>query len=115
VALQSQIKELESQLEELRKVIIDFCRAEGISRVFGQDHAITYKMTEKTGFNEDEVRALLEPVGLWPQLLGLDPTRLKQFLDDEGVAEDIRDRIKALKQVMATFPRLSVRKLAKEE
>jgi len=96
-------------------VIIDFCQAEGLSRVFGQEHAITCKMMEKTGFDEDEVRSLLEPVGLWPQVTSFDPARLKRLLDDEGVAEDIRDRIKALKQVIATFPRLSVRKLATEE
>jgi putative RecB family exonuclease len=115
VALQSEIKELESRLDELRQVIIDFCQAEGINRVFGEEHAVTYKMTEKTGFDEEAVRALLEPVGLWPQVLGLDPARLRQLLNDEGVAGDIRNRIQALKQVVATFPRLSVRKLTKEE
>jgi putative RecB family exonuclease len=115
VALQSQIREMESQLEELRQVIIDFCQAEGLSRVFGQEHAITCKMMEKTGFDEDEVRALLEPAGLWSQVTSFDPARLKRLLDDEGVAEDIRNRIKALRQVVATFPRLSVRKLPREE
>jgi putative RecB family exonuclease len=72
-------------------------------------------MMEKTGFDEDAVRALLEPAGLWPQVTSLDPDRLKRLLDDEAVARDIRDKIMALKQVVATFPRLSVRRLAKEE
>jgi putative RecB family exonuclease len=115
VALQSRIGELKAQLEELRQVIIDFCQAEGLSRVFGEEHAVTCKMMEKTGFDEDAVRALLEPAGLWPQVTSLDPDRLKRLLDDEAVARDIRDKIMALKQVVATFPRLSVRRLAKEE
>jgi len=115
VALQSQIKDLESQLEELRQVIIDFCQAEGLSRVFGEEHAITCKMIEKTGFNEDGVRALLEPAGLWQQVLGFDPAKLKQLLDDETIARDIRRKIEALRQVISTSPRLWVRKLIEEE
>ena len=72
-------------------------------------------MMEKGGFNEDEVRALLEPAGLWDRALGFDPARLKRLLDDETVAEDIRDKIKALRQVISASPRLWVRKLIEEE
>jgi len=115
VALQSQIKELETQLEELRRVIIDFCQAEGLNRVFGRENAITYKLMEKTGFGEDEVRALLEPVGLWPRVLSFDPAKLKQLLDDEVIAGDIRRKVEALRQVISSSPRLWVRKLIEEE
>ncbi len=115
VALQSQIKELETQLEELRRVILDFCQAEGLNRVFGREHAVTCKLVEKTGFREDEVRALLEPAGLWPRVLSFDPAKLKQLLDDGEIAEDIRRKIEALRQVIATSPRLWVKKLIEEE
>ena len=33
-------------------------------KVYGRKHAITYKLVERARFDEDEVRALLEPVGL---------------------------------------------------
>jgi putative RecB family exonuclease len=115
VALQSRIRELETQLEELRQVIISFCQAERLNRVFGREHAITYKLVEKTGFREDEIRALLEPAGLWPQVVSFDPAKLKRLLDDEAVAEDIRRKVAALSQVIATSPRLWVRKLIEEE
>jgi putative RecB family exonuclease len=115
VALQSRMRELETQLEELRQVIISFCQAEGLNRVFGREHAITYKLVEKTGFREDEIRALLEPAGLWPKVVSFDPAKLKRLLDDEMVAEDIRRKIKALRQVVSTSPRLWVRKLIEEE
>ena len=115
VALQSQIKELETRLGELRQVIIDFCQAEGLSRVFGREHAITYRLLEKTGFREEEVRALLEPVGLWSQVLSFDPAKLKRLLDDGEMAWDIKQKVDALRQVIATSPRLWVRKLIEEE
>ena len=115
VSLQGQIKELESQLEELKQLITNFCQAEGLNRVYGKEHAITYKLMDRAGFNEAEVRALLEPEGLWHQVLSLDQSRLKQFITDETVAADIRHKLEALRQVISSSPRLWVKRLVKEE
>ncbi len=90
VLLQSQIKELESQLGEIRQAVIDFCQSQELNRVYGKEHAITYRTMEKTGFDEEKVRALLEPEGLWPEVLSLDPSRLKRLIADEKLAMDIR-------------------------
>ncbi len=115
VSLQGQIKELESQLEEIKQVIIDFCQAEGLNRVYGREHAITYRLVDKTGFSEGEVRALLEPEGLWHRVLSLDQSQLKQLITDEAVAKDIRHKLEALRQVISSSPRLWVRRLIEEE
>jgi len=115
VSLQGQIKELESQLEEIKRMLINFCQAEGLNRVYGREHAITYKLMEKTGFSEAEVRALLEPEGLWHRVLSLDQSRLKQLITDEAVAEDVRHKLEALRQVISSSPRLWVRRLIEEE
>ncbi len=115
VSLQAEIKELQSQLDEMKQRIIDFCQAEGLNRVYGTGHAITYKMAEKAGFSEDEVRALLEPEELWNRVLSFDPSRLEQLVADEKVAKDIRDRLAALRRVISRSPRLWVRSLKEEE
>ena len=115
VLLQAQIRELKSQLEEVRQVMIDFCQAEGLNRVFGREHAITYKLVEKTGFNEGEVRALFEPEGLWNEVLSFDQSKLEQLITDEAVAGDIREKLRALRQVISTSPRLWPRRLIEEE
>jgi RecB family exonuclease len=111
-ALQSQVKELQAQLEEARQTIIEFCQAEGLNRVFGSEHEITYKIMEKTGFNEDEVRALLEPEGLWEKVLGLDQARLKELLADGSIASDLKKRLESLKRVISTYPQLWLKKRA---
>ncbi len=115
VSLQGQIRELQLQLEETKQMIIDFCQAEGLNRVYGREHAITYKLVERAGFNEDEVRALLEPEGLWNRVLSLDQSNLNQLITDEEVAKDIRDKLEALRQVISSSPRLWVRRLIEEE
>ena len=115
VSLQGQIKELESQLEEIKQMLISFCQAEGLNRVYGKEHAITYRLVDKTGFSEAEVRALLEPEGLWHQVLSLDQSRLKQLITDEAVAVEISLRFIDLRQVISSSPRLWVRRLIEEE
>ena len=96
-------------------MITNFCQMEGLSRVYGKEHAITYRLMDRVGFNEDEVRALLEPEGLWHRVLSLDQSRLKQLITDETIAEDIRHRLEALRQVISSSPRLWIRKLIEEE
>ncbi len=114
-SLQAQIKELQTQLDEAKQTIIEFCQAEGLNRVFGSEHEATYKLMEKAGFNEDEVRAILEPEGLWAKVLSLNQPRLKQLLADEAVSGDIRNRLESLRHVIAAHPQLWVRKRTGEE
>ncbi len=115
VSLQSQIKELQLELNEIKQGLADFCLAEGLNRVYGAEHALTYKLVEKTGFNEEEVRALLEPAGLLDRVLSLDSARLKELISDEAVAKDIRNKLEALKQVVASYPQFWPRRLVEEE
>jgi putative RecB family exonuclease len=115
VSLQSQIKELQLELNEIKQGLADFCLAEGLNRVYGAEHALTYKLVEKTGFNEDEVRALLEPEGLLGRVLSLDSAKLKELITDETVAQEIRDKLTALKQVISSYPQFWPKKLVEEE
>ena len=115
VLLQNRIKELQLQFDDVKQVIIDFCRAEELNRVYSGKHAITYKQVERTGFSEDEVRALLGSEGLWQQVLGLDQDKLKQLITDETVALDVRNKLEALRRVISTYPKLSVKELDEEK
>jgi len=115
VSLQSETKEQQLQFDEIKQMIIDFCQAEGLNRVYGREHAITYKLVERAGFSEGEVRALLEPEGLWERVLSLDQSRLRQLVADEAVVRDIRHKLEALRKVISTHPQLWVRRLIEEE
>jgi putative RecB family exonuclease len=114
-SLQTQIKELQIQLEEAKQTIIDFCQAEDLNRVFGSEHDVTYKLIERTGFREDEVRAILEPLGMWERVLSLDQSRLKQLLADKETADDIRNKLESLRYVINTYPQLWLKKHTEEE
>jgi putative RecB family exonuclease len=113
-SIQKQITELQDKLDDLKQMIVDFCQAEGLNRVYGREHAITYKLMERTGFNEEEVRALLEPMGIWEKILSLDQSKLKQLIADEDITKEIREKLEALRQVIATSPHLWIKKLKEE-
>jgi len=115
VNLQTQIRELEYQLAQIKQELIDYCQAESLRRVFGGSHAITYSTMNRMGFNEDEVRKLLEPLGLWDKVLSFDESKLKNLIKDETISNDLCDTINSLKEIISQFPRLSVKKLAEEE
>ncbi|MBA7674652.1 hypothetical protein ES703_82873 [subsurface metagenome] len=115
VTLQKEIKGLELELDELKATIAAFCQAEGINRVYGKEHALTYKMVERAGYSEAEVKALLEPEGLWPRVLGFDQFKLKELIKDEAVARELRQKLAELRQVVSASPQLWVRRLVEEE
>jgi len=113
--LQAQIKELEAELQEARQTIIKYCQAAGLNRVFGSEHEITYKLAERTGFSEDEVKAILEPEGLWEKVLGFDQSLLKQLFADKAISAVIKKKVESIKRVTSTFPQIWLRKSAGEE
>jgi putative RecB family exonuclease len=109
-SLQAQIKELQAQLEEAREKIIGYCQAEGLNRLYGAEHEITYKLVEKTGYDGETVRGVLDPAGLWERVLGFDTSLLKELLADDSVPADIRRSVAALRRVIGTYPQLWVKK-----
>jgi putative RecB family exonuclease len=115
VALQEEIKGLELELKELKEMITAYCQERGLKRVYGQSHALTYGVRETTSYNEPEVKALLEPAGLWPRVLGFDQYKLRELIKDETVADELRRKLAELKQVVSSNPQLWVRRLTEEE
>lgn len=114
-AVQARIKDLQAQLEETRQEIVEFCQKEGLCRVFGDTHEVTYKLVERAAYSEEEIKAVLEPLGLWGSVVGLDPARLKQLLADGALAADIKKKIEALKKITSSYPQLWLKKTGVDE
>jgi len=113
--IQTQIKELETELNAIKQNIIAYCREQGLNRVFGDDCQITYKMVEKTGYDESAVKEALEPAGLWEKVLSFDQALLKQLVADGALPAAIQKKIESLKRVTSAYPQLWVKRAAAEE
>jgi putative RecB family exonuclease len=104
--LQAKIKELETELNEVKQNIVNYCQTQNLNRVFGENCQITYKLVEKTGYDEEKVKETLEPAGLWQKVLSFDTALLKQLLADSGIPEETRKKIASLKKVVSAYPQL---------
>ena len=113
--LQAKIKELEAELTGVKQSIVNYCQTQDLNRVFGENCQITYKTVEKTGYNEEDVKGTLEPLGLWQKVLSFDAALLKQLLADGEIPEDTRKKIVSLKKVVSAYPQLWLKHNAADE
>jgi hypothetical protein len=105
-ALQDEQKLVEKELNEFKDLIIRYCEAGGVNRVFGPQHSITYRVVQRTGYDEEKAQAVLEPAGLWDRVLKFDPAKLTTILKSSDVPLEIKERIDSLAKVVSSYPRL---------
>lgn len=113
--LQARIKELETELDAVRQNILTYCREEGLNRVFGDSCQITYRMMEKQAYDEDGIKEVLEPLGLWEKVLSFDQALLKRLVAEGALPSDIKKKIETLKHIASAYPLLRVKKNSAEE
>ena len=113
-ALQGQKKEIEAQLDELKQMICDYCETQGFKRLYGADHAITYRKVERTGFAEESVKEILEPAGLWSRALKFDSSLVRELLEADDLTPELRKKLESLEQVISSYTMLSIKTLKEE-
>ncbi len=114
-SIQEQSREIGVRIEELRQAIVTFCESQGLKRVSGRDHAVTYGLVERSDYKADEVRSALEPAGLWEAVTSLDTAKLNQLLKSDKIPSDLKSRLLSLREVVSHSHRLWVRRLGEEK
>ena len=83
------------RLSELRGLIRGAMEARGFDRVFGSEGYLTRKVQQRFGYDFDKVRAVLEPLGRWGEILDADEKKLKAIIatlppDAKAAIEDAK-------------------------
>lgn len=115
VAIKSRIAELELELDELKDQLVIFCESQRLSRLYSPKHALTFRRIERLGFSEAEVKALLEPLGLWAKVLGFNEAMVKQFIESSEITSNIRRELDKLRKVKTAYSQFNIKKLTDEE
>ncbi len=113
-ALHDERSLIDREVKELRELIVQYCQVGGLNRVFGPEHAVTYRMVERTGYDEEKIRAMLEPLDLWDSVVRLDPTKLRALLDRNDVPPEIKESISSLAEVVSRYPQLWLKQLKQD-
>ncbi len=108
--LHARIKELQGELEEIRDQIVTYCGTECLNRLYGTEHELSISTTERTGFSEEDVKAILEPAGLWDLVTRLDESRLKALLADKTLDIGLRKQLESFRKITASYSQVRLKK-----
>jgi len=110
-SLKDKEKELNIRIRAIAERINAYCEEKGLSRIFGERHAITRTKSERKGYDEARLKELLEPKGLWEKLLSYDDSLIKELLSSDEIDEDLKAEIRKLEEVKKTYHQLRVKEL----
>jgi RecB family exonuclease len=103
IELKRRGREVYRRLDELAPLINAFADEHGYRRLFGTDGAaIDRRPQHVTAPVEDQVRAILEPLGLWERILAVDPAKLNALIESRTLSPDVEDRLLASREEVRT-------------
>jgi len=103
IALKREDWERYRRLEDLKALINAFCEEHGYRRLFGSDgSAIDRRPQHVTAPDPPRVRAILEPLGLWEQVVSVDPKRLSELVESRRLPPEVEDALLASREEVRT-------------
>ncbi len=103
IALKREDWERYRRLEDLRALINAFCEEHGYRRLFGSDgSAVDRRPVHVTEPDAERIRSILEPLGLWDQVLAVDPKKLSSLIEGRSLPPDVEDALLASREEVRT-------------
>ncbi|OHA08790.1 MAG: hypothetical protein A3B37_00350 [Candidatus Sungbacteria bacterium RIFCSPLOWO2_01_FULL_59_16] len=100
-ALLKNQRENEARMNELKAKISAYMEAEGYERVFGEDGYLARSLQKRFRYDFEKVRAILEPLGKWKEILSADEAKLKAVM--KGLPPEAQAEIEAAKVLAREF------------
>jgi len=103
------------KIKKLREEINRYCDQKGIERIFGDEGYLKREYQTRTSFDFSKVKELLEPLGLWNQVLEPSSRKLKEIWD--LIPEKIQEKIEkeAKQEKVCKILRAVFKKVKKEK
>jgi len=76
--LNDEVDERDKRLKEIKTEMSRFMDQEGLERLFGEDGYITRQAIQRFKYDSETLRAILEPLGRWQDVLKVDDVKLKK-------------------------------------
>lgn len=103
IALKREDWERYRRLEDLRGLINAFCEEHGYRRLYGSDGtAIDRRPVHVTAPDAERIRRILEPLGLWEQVMTVDPKKLSDLIESRSLPPDVEDALLASREEVRT-------------
>jgi hypothetical protein len=103
IALKREDWERYRRLEDLKALINSFCEEHGYRRLYGTDgSAIDRRAQHVTAPDPQRIRRILEPLGLWEQVVAVDPRKLGDLIEGRRLPPDAEDALLASREEVRT-------------
>lgn len=114
ISLKRQGRQVYQRIDELAGLINAFCDEHGYRRLFGSDGAAVDRRPQHvTAPVEEEVRAILEPLGLWERVRSVDPRKLSDLIESRTLPPDVEDALMASREEVRTQHALFLKEAAR--
>ncbi|OGD32360.1 hypothetical protein A3C91_04860 [Candidatus Azambacteria bacterium RIFCSPHIGHO2_02_FULL_52_12] len=107
-ALKAGTQQNEKRIEELKKIIGDFCDAQGVERVFGDGNYVSRKLQKRYAYDIAKIKAILEPLNLWNEIADIDGKKLAEIA--KALPLHTQKEIEQAKKVESEYKVFSVAK-----
>ncbi len=111
--LKEKKEKIEEELCNLKNCIEDYSHEKGLKRVFGENGYFSRTVHNKVSYNKKQLKEVLEPLGKWEEILGIDQKRLNKVLKE--IPQELRDKVKAAEKVEKKYKYLTSNNVSKKE
>jgi CRISPR/Cas system-associated exonuclease Cas4 (RecB family) len=103
IDLKRQGRRVYKRIDELAGLINAFADEHGYRRLFGTDGAaVDRRVQHVTAPDAERLRAILEPLGLWDQVLSVDPAKIQALVESRRLPPDVEDAVLASREEVRT-------------
>ncbi|MFL5737224.1 MAG: RecB family exonuclease [Actinomycetota bacterium] len=103
ISLKRQGRDVYRRIDELVGLINAFCQEHDYRRLYGSDGAaVDRRRQHVTQPDEDALRRVLEPLGLWERVLSVDTKKLNDLVESRRLAPEVEDAILASREEVRT-------------
>lgn len=111
--LKEKKEKIEEELENLKNLIDVYCHQKGLKRVFGENGYFAHTTINKVSYNLKKLKEVLEPLGKWEEILGVNQKKLNKVLKE--IPQELRDKIKQAEKIEKEYKYLAANKKSKKE
>ena len=109
IELKEESQKMTKKIAELQKELHEFMDGEKIERVFGDNVYITRRVKENLSYDLEKTREILEPLGLWKEILKVDERLLNKII--VKLTADIQEKFKSIAKEKKITKTLTISKL----
>jgi putative RecB family exonuclease len=103
VALKRKGREVYRRIDELQAIINAYCEENDYRKLYGSDGAAVDRRPQRiTAPDEEKIRRILEPLGLWDSVLAVDRDKLTRLVEARRLPPDVEDAILSSREDVRT-------------